>query len=283
MKKFLAVSGGIDSVVMLHLFRNDQDAVVLHFDHGIRQSSSEDCEFVKALAEGYGLPFVSERAKLGENCSEEQARKARYDFFKRQLEAPEDKIYTAHHQGDLIESAIINLLRGTGWRGLAPLRDKDLYRPLLDWNKADIYKYATENKLKFRLDQSNNEDKYLRNRVRQALLNCSDSQKEKLAELAIKQRGLADEFDATIEEVCPEAAQYSRAIFDNLDDDLALEILRHILKNRQSLTRPQLKRALEAIKTFEPSKRFSLSKDKFLLIKRYYFSIEETGVALPKH
>ena len=275
MKKFLAVSGGIDSVVMLHLFRNDQDAVVLHFDHGIRQSSSEDCAFVKALAKSYGLPFISEHAKLGENCSEEQARNARYDFFKHQLETPEDKIYTAHHQGDLVESVIINLLRGTGWRGLAPLRDKDLCRPLLDWSKADIYKYATENKLSFRLDQSNNEDKYLRNRVRRALLDCSGEQKAELAKLAFKQRELADEFDELLDSAFPEVSQYSRAIFDNLDDDLALEILRHILKPYQSLTRPQLKRALDAIRGFEPGKRFSLSKDKFLIVKRYYFAMED--------
>ena len=85
LKKFLAVSGGIDSVVMLYLMRNDESVVVLHFDHGIRPSSAEDCEFVKRLAKQYGLPFISEQAKLGEDCSEERARKERYAFFKAQL------------------------------------------------------------------------------------------------------------------------------------------------------------------------------------------------------
>lgn len=283
MKKLLAVSGGIDSVVMLHLFKDDKDAVVLHFDHGIRSSSAEDCAFVEELAKEYGLPFVSKRAELGENCSEEQARAARYGFFKSLLESPEDKIYTAHHQNDLLESVVINLLRGTGWRGLAPLRDQDLCRPLLDWNKTDIYKYATEHKLRFRLDQSNNEDKYLRNRVRQRLLECEPEKKVKLVALTKRQREIADEFDVILDSLVSEEAQYSRAIFDELDDDLALEVLRYVLKPHQSLTRPQLQRALEAIKTFEPGKRFSLSKDKFLLIKRYYFTIEITEANLRKH
>ena len=275
MKKLLAVSGGIDSVVMLHLFRNDKDAVVLHFDHGIRQSSAEDCAFVKGLAEKYGLSFVSKRAELGENCSEEAARTARYEFFKSQISSSDDKIYTAHHQNDLIESVVINLLRGTGWRGLAPLRDSNLCRPLLDWSKADIYRYATEHKLRFRLDQSNNEDKYLRNRIRQKLLDCAPEEKAKLLELAKRQRVIADDFDELLSELLPEDSRYSKALLGDLEDNLALELLRYALKTHQRLTRPQLRRALEAIRTFEPGKRFSLSKDKFLVVGRYYFSIED--------
>ena len=283
MKKFLAVSGGIDSVVMLYLMRNDKSVVVLHFDHGIRPSSAEDCEFVKRLAKQYGLPFISEQAKLGEDCSEERARKERYAFFKAQLKEPGDKIYTAHHRDDLLESAIINLFRGTGWRGLAPLRDKNLCRPLLNMSKADIYKIATENKLSFRLDQSNSEDKYLRNRIRQKLLECPLQDKQKLVELAIKQRLIADEIDELLETAFPKQGHYSRSIFKETDEAVALEILRHVLRPEFSLTRPQLERALEAIRNFQPGKRFSLSKDGFLLIKKYNFTIEQTGVNLHKH
>jgi len=274
MKKLLAVSGGIDSVVMLHLFRNDPKAVVLHFDHGIRSSSAKDCEFVGALAKKYGLPFMYERARLGESCSEEKARAARYEFFKSQLESGEDKIYTAHHAGDLLESTIINLLRGTGWRGLAPLRDSRLERPLLGWSKADIYRYATENRLSFRLDQSNSDNKYLRNRIREALLSCSSAQKEKMLELARAQRGIADEFDSLLNTLIVPSSQYPRDIFEKIDEDLSIELLRQILKPKLGLTRPQLRRALYAVKTFESGKRFSLAKDCFLLVRRHYFVIE---------
>ena len=66
MKKVLAVSGGVDSVVMLHKYKDDKDVIVAHFDHGIRDNSHEDCLFVEKLAKQYDLPFVFERAELGE-------------------------------------------------------------------------------------------------------------------------------------------------------------------------------------------------------------------------
>ena len=81
MKKILAVSGGIDSVVMLHLLK-DEAPIVAHFDHGIRPNSHEDAEFVEKLASGYGLEFEVGRAKLGAECSEATARTARYDFLR---------------------------------------------------------------------------------------------------------------------------------------------------------------------------------------------------------
>ena len=81
------------------------------------------------------------------------------------------KIYTAHHQDDLLESIIINLLRGTEWRGLAPMGSQNIARPFIEkgWGKKDILKYAGERQLKFRQDPTNNEDNYLRNRIRTTL------------------------------------------------------------------------------------------------------------------
>ncbi len=276
MRKLLAVSGGIDSVVMLHLFRTDKNAVVVHFDHGIRESSVADCAFVERLAQEYGLPFYAQHAELGEGCSEEKARASRYAFFKGLLESPEDKIYTAHHQNDLLESAVINLLRGTGWRGLAPLRDKSIERPLLGWTKADIYRYATEHQLRFRLDQTNNEDKYLRNRVRLKMAELPQAKKDELLKLCLRQRELADEIELILEGNSPSGPQFSRDFFRALPDDLAMEFLRHCLAPQVSLTRPQLKRALNAVREFLPGKRFSLSKDYYLHVYKYYFVIEKS-------
>ena len=273
MRKLLAVSGGIDSVVMLHLFRADKEAVVVHFDHGIRESSAEDCAFVERLAKEYGLPFYSKRAELGEECSEEKARASRYQFFESLLESPEDKIYTAHHQNDLLESVVINLLRGTGWRGLAPLRNSKIERPLLNWTKTEIYRYATEHGLRFRLDRTNNEDKYLRNRIRLKMSELPEAKRQDLLKLCYKQRELADEIEGILESSAPRGPQFSREFFRGLPDEIALEYLRQCLNVR--LTRPQLGRALEAIRDFLPGKRFSLNKDYFLVMRKYYFTIEK--------
>ncbi len=267
MKKILAVSGGIDSVVMLHMFRADQDAVVAHFDHGIRPNSAEDCLFVARLAKEYGLPFYSQRAELGAECSEDTARVARYAFLRDLAKKHDGQIYTAHHRDDVVETMAINILRGTGWRGIAPFWGKEIARPLIEMTKADICRYATAHGLSFRQDQTNTEDAYLRNRVRLAL---SPAEREALYAIYLKQLPLRDEIEFILGQISP-SNQYSK----ELVAQAGIEILRQILQNHQIyLTRPQLDRALEAIQTFTPGKRFSLDKNHFLNIKRYYFQIE---------
>ena len=272
MKKVLAVSGGIDSVVMLHKYREDPDVVVVHFDHGIRPNSGDDASFVERLAKSYGLPCFIKHAKLGSGCSEEMARKARYDFLKQIAKDQGGQIYTAHHRDDLIETVIINFLRGTGWRGLAPLNNPDIVRPLLDMTKTDIYRYATEHELHFRQDQTNTEDTYLRNRVREKLRDASVTDKTKLTELALRQRQLAAEIDTELASLML-GPNYPRELFAE-DDSVAAEILRYYLaQNQVQLTRPQLSRALSAIRNLQPGKMHSLDKNHFLKINKYYFSI----------
>ena len=184
MYKILAVSGGIDSVTMLHLYRNDEQVVVAHFNHGIRDNANDDEEFVRDLAKKYKKPYFMGSANVGPKCSEDLARKERYSFLQSLSQELGGKIYAAHHKGDLAETVIINLTRGTGWRGLTPFENPNLIRPLLDWQKPDIYRYADKNQLIWRQDQSNTEGDYLRNRVRIKLLSLdTDSRKNLQKEL----------------------------------------------------------------------------------------------------
>ena len=265
-------------MAMLHLLKDDPDVIVAHFDHGIRPSSADDAVFVEELAKKYRKPFFVRNAHLGAGASEEAARKARYDFLFGLAKRFDGKVYTAHHSDDLIESVVINLLRGTGWRGLAALNDKRVVRPLLDWSKSDVYRYATENNLHFRLDQTNSDDKYLRNRVRESLRNVSKEQKEELRELALHQRDIANEIDDLIPSLF-EKNLCSRSIM-NEDDDVAQEILRFLLvRIGISQTRPQLGRAVEAIRSYAPNKKFPLNKDYYIKISRYNFYIEPSKIA----
>ena len=167
----MAISGGVDSVCLLHMYKDDPEVFVAHFNHGTRPSSNDDEEFIKSLAEKYGKKFMVGRAELGANVSEEKARTARYDFLRKTAKENNAEIFTAHHLDDLIESISINLLRGTGWRGLVPLDADDIKRPLIEKNfsKKDLLKYAAENDLSFREDPTNHEDNYLRNRLREKL------------------------------------------------------------------------------------------------------------------
>ena len=274
MKKILAVSGGVDSVVMLHMFRDDEDAIVAHFDHGIRSNSAEDCAFVERLAKRYGKPFFSKRVSLGD-CSEEKARDERYKFLRALAKEHGGEIYLAHHADDLVESVIINLLRGTGWRGLAPLSDLTLKRPLLKYRKKDLYKYAAEHNLTFRVDQSNYDEKYLRNRVR-ATLEAVDHEdfSTQIIELCRNQQQLSREISELESALAPALNQ--RAAYDETENLVALELLRFWLQSQSiSQTRPQLERILDAIRNFQPQKRFSLGRGKFLRVGRYYLSVEQ--------
>lgn len=173
-KYVLAVSGGVDSVVLLDLLagNNDLDIVVAHFDHGIREDSAQDENFVRELASKYGAAYVNDRAELGQGASEEVARDARYAFLRKMTtEHQADKIITAHHQDDLLETMILNMLRGTGRRGLDPLLSSDdIHRPLLEYSKQDLLDYALSHGLIWREDSSNQDMKYRRNAVRQTVV-----------------------------------------------------------------------------------------------------------------
>ena len=275
--KILAVSGGIDSMVMLHLFHGDKDVIVAHFDHGIRSSSKDDADFVQKTAEKYGLECIVKREELGEDCSEALARERRYAFLKELAQKHNAKIYTAHHQDDLIETIAINLYRGTGWRGLAPFQDADIERPLLEWPKSKIYRYATENQVIFRQDQSNTDDKYLRNRLRLQLRDLTAVQKTELWDLYQKQRQLGSDIFQLGSEIIKSISndnEFERQIFCELDDTTAFELLRQLLEQHQHfLTYPQLKLALDAIRTYHKGKKFNLPQDKFLEFSRKHCKI----------
>ena len=273
--KILAVSGGIDSVVMLHFLQSrmpKDELVVAHFDHGIRKNSCEDADFVKRLAEQCGVAFECEHRKLGADCSEAKAREERYGFLRKIADKYHGVICVAHHDDDVIESMAINVLRGTGWRGIAPMNSKDIERPLKGWRKRDIYHYAGEHQLHFRQDQTNNDDDYLRNRVRMRLRDATDAQATKLIEIYNRQSELLGEISAILDEI-DDAKRYPRSLLD-CDDEVAVEILRHILAKKQvSLTRPQFSNALKAIREYSPNKRFSIGINRFILVGRYSFEI----------
>jgi tRNA(Ile)-lysidine synthase len=114
-KYVVAVSGGVDSVVLLdHLAGHPEyELVVAHFDHGIRDDSREDEAFVRSLAEKYNVPFESKREDLGKQASEELARDRRYAFLRSVAGKHNAQIITAHHADDAVETIAINLLRGT--------------------------------------------------------------------------------------------------------------------------------------------------------------------------
>lgn len=170
----VAVSGGVDSMVLLDLLskRSELHLIVAHFDHGIREDSAEDRRLVQRIAKELHIPFVYDEGQLGAEASEATARDARYTFLRKvQSQTHARAIITAHHQDDSIETAILNLLRGTGRKGVSALHDNPyVKRPLLKSTKDEIIEYAQMHEVKWREDSTNKDDSYKRNYIRQHIV-----------------------------------------------------------------------------------------------------------------
>lgn len=285
-KKILAVSGGIDSMVLLDIFlrREPENIVVAHFNHGTRPSADVDEEFVRQKCKDSGIPFESSKLLLGEGVSEEEAREKRYAFLYHVANKYRGEICTAHHIDDLLESVAINLIRGTYWRGLSPFGNKNIIRPLISrgMDKTDILRYAGRNHLCFRQDPTNHEELYLRNRVREKLRGLEIEKKRKLWELTERQRILRTEIEESTEkladvltiEYSDDEIKFQKDFFAELENSVAEEILRALcLRRNISLTRPQLADFLDAIRKYQPGKKFNLPKNKMAVVGKDFIRI----------
>lgn len=239
-KIILAVSGGVDSMVMLDMIcrsgkYSSGDIIIGHFDHGMRENSALDAEFVRRKAKEYGVEFRLGKGELGKKADEAMARKARYEFLK-QIE-PGAMIFTAHHLDDLVETVAINLVRGTSWRGLGGLSRAGIRRPFLEreliyepMDKAAIFEYAAKRKLEFREDQSNSSDEYLRNRIRHGtnnsigVMEMSFEQKMVIFELWQRQKALRAEIDAATAALLPDDGVWERKWFQRMEELARAEV-----------------------------------------------------------
>ena len=173
----LTVSGGVDSMVMMDLFvSSGYDVGVAHCNFQLRgEESDEDEVLVQERVSGYGLPFYNRRfdtkgemEKTGESV-QIAARRLRYEWFKELSEEHGyDAIAIAHHADDSIETFFINLMRGTGLKGLTGIHNINgkIIRPLLFASRKEILEYASAHKIPFREDSSNRSTKYMRNKIR---------------------------------------------------------------------------------------------------------------------
>lgn len=281
MKLILAVSGGVDSMALLAMYKQ-ADIVVAHIDHGTRKSSAEDADFVRQKCQELGVKFYETKLELGEGVSEELARKKRYEFLKTIQEKEGGTLCTAHHLDDVLESIAINLIRGTGWRGLTPFYGDELVRPFIIskmW-KRDVLKFAGEQKICFRQDPTNYEIDYLRNRVRERMNELDKTARADIVNLFEKQNELRGKIEKLVTELAKQTVVgknfHKKELFLRADEKVAIEVLREIcLMHGYSLTRKQLGDFLLAIKTYAPHKKFNLPKNHFVTILKNYIMFEE--------
>ncbi len=186
-KALLAISGGRDSVALLHLLLNagHKNFVLCHLNHGLRgRDSGQDAAFVRRLAQKHNLPCEIEKvdianlSKSRHQSIETVARDERHAFLRRCATKHRTRlVFLAHHADDQAETILANLCRGTGLKGFAgmsPVTTLDngitLLRPLLGINRQQIHAFVTENELPFREDASNTDSVHRRNRLRHEAL-----------------------------------------------------------------------------------------------------------------
>ena len=181
----LAVSGGPDSMFMLDILnklkeRLDFKIFVCHVNHLIRKEAVEDEKFVQDFCQKIGVECYTKRIDVKEFANnkkigtEEAGRIVRYQFFEEILEKTNsNKIAIAHNKNDKVETIIMNLLRGTGMlglKGIEPIRDNKYIRPIIEIERKDIEEYCNKNELNPRIDKTNFENIYTRNKIRNIVI-----------------------------------------------------------------------------------------------------------------
>ena len=189
----VGVSGGADSVCLFFLLQKLQEQIpfhltVMHINHSLRQTAQRDENFVKDLCEAYNVDFVKQKVdvpylvKTKGLSVEEAARIARYEAFSKQAKILQEKNNTcvklavAHHINDQAETVLFHLFRGcslTGLRGMLPVREEEdfiVIRPLLDVTREEIEGFLEKQGLVFMTDETNMDNQYSRNRIRNEML-----------------------------------------------------------------------------------------------------------------
>lgn len=181
----LGVSGGPDSISMLNILNEIKnefqfEIYVAHINHMIREEADEDEKYVQNYCEKNSIQCFVKRIDVQQFANnnkigtEEAGRNIRYEFFEEVLqEVGANKIAVAHNKNDKIETIIMNLLRGSGLlglKGIEPIRDNKYIRPLIECVRQEIEEYCEQNQLNPRIDKTNFENDYTRNKIRNIVI-----------------------------------------------------------------------------------------------------------------
>ncbi len=247
----LAISGGSDSIALLYLATNwakreKVQLVVMHVDHNLRASSTQDAKFVQEIAHYLGHEFHLLRWQRSDDITsavQEKAREVRYDMMTMKcLELGVQLLMTAHHFDDMIENYLMRKSRGSGVLGLSYshsyfVNDVHIVRPLLAFKKESLQNYLRQNQYSWVEDETNISDKYERNRVRKEWNRLSDQAQQAIVDDMQRVNQEAQILNQQLICFLAEFVQIDRmgfcivqmAEYKNLQYDLQIQVLSYLL------------------------------------------------------
>lgn len=266
-KIYIAFSGGIDSSVLVDILGKNASKLklnitVIHVNHNISSNSLTWMKHCKEFCSKLGLNFISEEVNIISSGGgiESAARKARYKIFSKYLKN-EEQILTAHHMNDVTETIFLRLLRGTGIDGLSGLEKSRklgkglLIRPFLEVSKKEIEEYAKENNINYIFDETNKDNEYDRNFLRNEIFPKLDARWNDFSSRVFKMSKITNERNNNFFELLNNNYGYliNNVIkikdLKNLNIDITKEIIRTSIKN-ENISIPNSRVLDEIIKTF---------------------------------
>lgn len=286
---FAAVSGGADSMALLHFLHTRREELNIsiaacHINHHLRGPESDrDEEFVRRFCEARRIPLTVchldiPRARQKHESTEECARRERYRCFG----GLPGKTATAHTASDNAETVLLNLLRGTGTKGLCgipPVRGK-IIRPLLRCTRREIEKYCRENGVGYVTDSTNLSGQYTRNRIRQKIIPALTEFNPSLLEGLSRMTESVSADNAFLEKTARDAMQscrteggYACSLLTGLDPAILARVISLILTENK--IEPSHLRITECIRIVQNGKgKINLCRDRFALIRKGSFLIQ---------
>ena len=264
----VGVSGGPDSACLLDVLNKlknkyELDILVVHVNYGLRgKEADEDEKFTQDLVEKRGLKIEKlklDSLKIDNSNLESELRMIRFDFFEKiRKENKFDIIAVAHNQDDQAETVLMRMMRGAGLQGLGSIRPKNgkIIRPLLKTSRKEILEYLKDNDLNYRVDSTNKDIKFFRNKVRHNLIPY-----------------LEKEYNPAIKETLAGAAE---SISD--DYDFINKNTRKIVEKICSIKGNEIKLSVEEFKKLHPALQKQALRQSILKIKKNLVDIENSHI-----
>ncbi len=299
----VALSGGVDSMVLLDILNNidlDLKLIISHVNHNVRSESINEFEHIKKLAIKLKIPFEGYSVKENEKLNfHDDSRNQRYGFFKAVAQKYKaSKIVVAHHLDDQVETTLMRITRGTSFSGYAGIpeirkdRNISIIRPLMEVTKDEIIAYSKKYEVNYYEDSSNKEDHYTRNRYRHNIIPLLKKENPTLNQKIMQFKDYIESADLVLnrlkDEFIKENCFYNNInlkTFNELDKIIKIKVLKHLVNimtdNTVEVSYKQYNQMIELCSAKNSNKSLSIGKN-FNFVKEYEYIFIEKKMKIEK-